>query len=220
VYHAGIGSSMEGIRISLIDKDNQFRDRVSYLIDSQTDMYCIASLSSIKECDSLECLNESYILLIDHRCLFSDELHFISSIRAKYPKLKIIIFVDEETSTNDMFSYYKHGAIGTIDRDISKGQFISSLRNISMGLPQIMPELADRILYYFNPSPFYKNERVVLHLETKELIILRFLSESLPIQEIAKQLYITQDLVKAFILRVMNKLYLNYNYKTSDTVIS
>ena len=189
------------IRIAVVDDQVLFRDAIVKLINSQTDMKVVATANEAKDAFSLCEKNSPDLILID---ILTDPVPMIRpksngptgisvtpQIRQKFPDIKIIIMTGlSELSIAKAAK--KSGADSFIYKNINDEQFLNTIRNTMAGYNTFPDKLPVPI-----PFKFTFNDR--------EMRVLRLFCQGKTRPEIARELEVSEALIKAIVTSLLNK---------------
>jgi len=184
-----------------VDDQLLFRDAIVSLIDSQPDMKVVSAASEAKDAPSLcEKTSPDLVLMdvltgpvpaINSGSSGPTGVSVTSQLRRNYPGIKIIIMTAlPEISIFDAAK--KAGAHSFIYKNISNEQFLSTIRNTMEGYNTFPEKLPAKL-----PFPVSLSER--------EMLVLRLFCQGKTRAEIAKELGVSEALIKAIVTSLLNK---------------
>lgn len=144
----------------------------------------------------------------------NDALKLTHSIMACSPSTKVLILGLSEENQHDMLRYVEAGAAGYILKDSSLKELIEVIRLAQKGEAQVSTRMAGAMMerLFRLARVFSAVENKIdgdVRLTSRELEVLRSISEGLTNQEIAARLVVEVGTVKNHVHRILEKLKVN-----------
>lgn len=202
---------MNKIRILIVDDEILLLESLE-LILSMNESFQVEGLAH----DGMEALNilaekEADIALVDLNMAGMSGQELILKIKAKYPKMKILVlttFYDEENIVNAV----RHGADGYLLKDAGTKVIVQGILNVINGQSmldcKVMSALAEIMLKCSNETTDKEkisNLELLKDLSDREIEICQLLSEGYTNSQIAEFLYISEGTVKNYISVIYDK---------------
>lgn len=194
------------IRIGIIEDDDIIRTGIQKYLNSQENFICDIAENSFEH--FLPKLTEGGpvdVVLVDIGLPGISGINGIKILRKEYTDINIIML----TVYNDpsrIFSSLCAGASGYLLKNTPLEEIKKSIEILDSGGSPMSPEIARRVIEYFNPKKFegYKSD-----LTQKENEIVNALVDGLSYKLVADKLGISIDTVRFHIRNIYRKLHVN-----------
>lgn len=193
------------IKIVLIEDHDDFRNSLSFLLNSN-DQFACTSYSKAE--DALENLNEDNpdVIIMDINLPGMSGIDCTSKIKEKHSSIQILmctVYEDDEK----IFDALKAGATGYLLKRAGIDEIFSSLFEILKGGSPMTPTIARKVVASFFPKVINLNK--LENLSERENEILNLLSDGLRLKEISDRLCISINTVRSHIRHIYEKLQVN-----------
>lgn len=186
------------IRILLVDDHPVVRAGLSGLLSSQADFEVVGEASNgLEALDLLEKLKLD-VVLMDLRMPQMDGVSAIRQIRAKFPKVQVLVLTTYDTDS-EIVRAVEAGATGYLLKDVPREELFRAVRLCAGGEAVLSPPIAARLLGRMR-SPAEEN------LSVRELEVLSLVAKGFSNKEIARKLKISEATVKTHLLHAFGKL--------------
>lgn len=190
------------IRILLADDHMLFREGLKQLLALHDDMYIAAEASSGGEVLEQLRQQEYDLLLLDVSMPGVSGADLIGRVRTRCPQLPILVlsmYSEPQLARRKL----KAGAAGYITKDTDAAMLVSAIRKVAVGGNYIMPDLAEQMVFQAEAAA-----APTLHsqLTERELQIMRLLVQGSGLNEIARELNISNKTVSTHKVRMMRKM--------------
>jgi DNA-binding NarL/FixJ family response regulator len=141
---------------------------------------------------------EPDVVLLDIRMPGIDGLASLERIRARFPKVKVVIF-SASASVEHVEAALARGASGYIVKTVEHDDLVGALDAVVEGRPQSQPV----------GLPDIDSEEIrarAAGLTDRELTIIKLLARGLSNQQLAKELWVTEQTVKFHLTNIYRKL--------------
>jgi len=154
-------SSVEKMRVMVVDDHPLMRVGVSSIIDARTDMLTIAQAGSGEEAVALFFTHHPDVTLMDLRLPNMNGVEAIRAIRAKAPYAKFVVLTTYE-GDEDIHRALEAGAQGYIIKGMPHETLVEALHRVHAGGRYITPPVARALASRMPDSELSPRERDVL----------------------------------------------------------
>lgn len=200
---------MNKIKIAIVDDEKLIRDSLNIIIGSDPNLEIIGLCANGEEAYSLCKNNPIDVVLMDIRMPKVDGVTGTKLIKEASPNTKILIL----TTFNDdeyIFDAMKFGASGYLLKDTSHEVVIDSIKGVHLGNIIMNPEVASKVIQSnsSNMAASIEDIKHTFSLTSREIDVIKSISEGLTNKEISERLYVTEGTVKNYITEILSKLQL------------
>lgn len=192
------------VAIGIVEDDPYLRENLQDFFDLQHDIEVSTVCGSVEEFLRLPIAQKRIdLLLLDIGLPGMTGIAGITYIHDQLPDLDIIIL----TSFDDpdrIFNALKAGAVSYLTKKTPLPKLREVIITVSRGGSYMSPEIARKVVGYFNPSPVVRE-----HLTPRQNDIVDGLVKGLSYQKIADHLYISVETVRDHIKKIYRKLQVN-----------
>ena len=196
--------------ILIVDDHILFREGITNIINRWDDFQVVGEASNGQE--ALEKAHQLLpdVVLMDISMPVMDGIQATIRMKREIPLVKIVILTMSEEN-DDLFAAIKNGATGYILKDTPSKRLHDQLRGLMRNEAPISGVMASKILQEFTApvSPESKMGSAIDQLTERELEILEMVSKGLTNQEIASNLFLSENTIKKYISNILNKLQVN-----------
>ncbi len=189
-------TALQTIRIGIVEDDGLILKSLSQLLGMQEDLHIVHGHSSaeamLKEDTELD------VLLLDIDLPGINGLEAIPRFLEKHPELNIIMLTVHEESQL-VFEALKLGAVGYLLKSNSSDRIAWGVREVFEGGSTMSPSIARKVIGSFRPV----SDTV---LTKRELEVLQKLENGINNKQIAEELFVSSNTIKAHIKNIYRKL--------------
>jgi DNA-binding NarL/FixJ family response regulator len=195
------------IRVLSVDDHPLVLEGITTIIKHQPDMELIGEATGGRKALEMFRQLQPDVTLMDLRLSDMSGIDALIAIRGEFPQAKIVMLTMIEGDA-EIQRALKAGASAYILKNMSSKNLIKTIRLVHSGKKYIPPELAARLAEHLGDK----------NLTTRELEVLRLVSDGLRNQNIAEKLFISEETVKMHLMSIMQKL--NANSRTQAVTIA
>lgn len=194
------------INVAIVEDDDTIRNGIQNYLKNQENFLCEIAEDSVE--NFLEKINEEElpdVVLMDIGLPGMSGINGIKILKEHYPEINIImltVFAD----SNRIFNSLCAGASGYLLKNTPLSEIKNSIEMLYNGGSPMSPEIARKIIEYFNPKDSQKFESP---LTKKEHEIVSGLVEGLSYKMIADRMSISIETVRFHIKNIYKKLHVN-----------
>lgn len=201
---------MPALRLLLVDDQALFREGLRILLEQHDDFAVVAEAANGEQAVDAAKFHAPDIVLMDLRMPVLNGVEATRRIVAELPATRVIVLTTFEDDT-EVYDALHAGAVGYLLKASPSEKLVEAIRLTAQGESFIEPSVTAKLLAHF--SRLAKQERrratplpLAEPLSTRELEVLRQLTEGRSNKEIAAELHIAEGTVKNHMTNVLGKL--------------
>jgi DNA-binding NarL/FixJ family response regulator len=183
------------IRILSVEDHPVFREGLSTIIGSQSDMTLIAQATDAVQAIADFRRHRPDITLMDLRLPGTNGTDALIAIRGEFPNARIIMLTTSD-SDGEIQRALRAGASAYILKSMPKGELLGIIRSVHAGRRHVPAEVAARLAEHLGEED----------LTSRELDVLRLIRDGYRNKQIADQLAIAETTVNFHIKNLVDKL--------------
>ncbi len=183
------------IRVMLVDDHPAFRKGLAALIGSEDDMEVVAETGDGREALAWYRHKRPDVVLMDLRLPGLGGVEATLAIRQAFPKARVIVLTTFDLD-EDIYRAIQSGAKSYLLKDSSEEELTSTIRAVYADEQELPPKVAARLAA--------RLQRPELH--GRELEVLRMLIKGYCNKEMAADLHLSEDTIKAHLKSLFAKL--------------
>lgn len=206
---------MNKIRILLVDDHDLFRDGISSLLKTQTDIQIVGSLSSGEEVVENVAVYSPDIILMDIMMGGMTGIEATEKLKLSSPDVKIIL-ISMEANSKFIEAGIKAGACGYLPKSVNSAILLKAIHAVQNGEQYFSDEISAIIFNKFlKKSMGQKPDSENQELSKREIEVLRYIALGNTNKETGEILFISTKTVDTHRSNILQKLYLK---TTADLV--
>jgi DNA-binding NarL/FixJ family response regulator len=183
------------IRILSVDDHPLFREGIGAIINCQPDMSLVGAASNGTEAIETFRSLRPHVTLMDLCLPDLGGIDVMISIRAEFPDAHVIILTTFEHDV-EIQRALKAGARGYLLKSMPPQRMLETIRQVHAGKKPVPPEIASQLAEHLSDE----------QLTSRELDVLRHVTEGNRSRDIAERLFLSEHTVKMHIKHIMGKL--------------
>jgi DNA-binding NarL/FixJ family response regulator len=195
------------IRLLIADDHSIVRDGLKQLFQQCEDIEVVAEASDGEQVLNALQIDAFDLLLLDMSMQGVSGLELISRIRSLHPKQRILILT-MHTEPNIASRALKSGAQGYLSKDCDTATLLSAIRKVTAGERFLDPILGVQMAFDVDNNSDATPE---MKLSDREYSVMQMLLQGMGVNEIARELSISNKTVSTHKIRLMRKLGVDSN---------
>ena len=193
------------IRVLVVDDQSMVRAGLRMLLATEPDIEVVAEAGDGREAVAQAARFHPDVVLMDIRMPVLDGLEATRRILAADDSARVLVLTTFNLDEY-VFEALRAGASGFVLKDDPPEQLIAAVRTIAGGEALLSPSVTRRVISQFTRLHRQAPPKTVETLTTRELEVLRLITQGLSNAEIGQQLFISDATVKTHVTRVLQKL--------------
>ena len=193
------------IRVLVVDDQVMVRAGLRMLLANEPDIEVVAEAGNGREAVAQAARYQLKVVLMDIRMPVLDGLEATRRILAADDSARVLVLTTFNLDEY-VFEALRAGASGFVLKDDPPEQLIAAVRTIAGGEALLSPAVTRRVISQFTRLHRQAPPDAVNTLTTRELDVLRLITQGLSNAEIGQQLFISDTTVKTHVTRVLQKL--------------
>lgn len=198
---------MAGIRILITDDHPLVRQGLRTYMELQDDLQVVAEAANGRDALDLIRQLKPDVALMDLVMPEVDGLGVLQTLKDSGASTRVIVltsFLDEQKA----LACIEAGAMGYLTKDIQPADLVDSIRAVYKGEPRLHPQITRKLMQQaLHPTSAKPTGKELL--TSRELDVLRCLTDGMTNREIAEKLFISETTVKTHISSILAKLQLS-----------
>ncbi|QIE58869.1 response regulator transcription factor [Rasiella rasia] len=194
-------NKLSNIKISIVEDDALILKSLQQVLNNAEGFHVTGTFFSAEA--ALEILKNHCpdVLLLDIDLPGISGIEAIPKLKKIQPELNIVMLTVHEES-DLVFSALRNGAVGYLVKGSSSKFLLQGIRDVFDGGAPMSPSIARQVIASFTPQTEH-------HLSSRELEVLEKLSNGTNNRQIAEDLYVSTNTIKAHIKNIYKKLHVN-----------
>jgi len=198
------------IKIGIVEDDPSTRYFLVKIIERETSVDLAGCWPNAESCLKEAQFENLDALLVDLQLPGMDGIELIRKVKRKAPRISCIILTASHSS-EDIHAALKLGASGYITKDSSPSELVFALTNIATGGVSLSRRVAGKLIddYFLNKSGDQAGKKFVNNLTEREKQILTKLSAGIHSKDIALEMELSYETIRAHLKRAYQKMNVN-----------
>lgn len=192
-------------RIILIEDHEDFRESLSFFLNSNDEFICIAYANAEEAMANME-TDRPELVIMDINLPGISGIECTRILKLRYTHLQILMCTVSEDDEKIMDAL-KAGASGYLLKRTAINDIFSAIKDVMTGGSPMTPVIARKVVASFRHQP--DADGLAKTLSDRENEILDLLAEGYRIKEIAAKLFVTINTVRTHIRHIYEKLQVN-----------
>lgn len=183
------------IRVLCVDDHPMLREGIAALLAAQPDIKLVAEASNGREALEQFRLHRPDITLMDLQMPEMNGVEAMLAISEEFPAARIIVLTTYSGDVQALRAL-KAGARAYLLKSLLRKELLETIRSVHAGQRRVFPEVAAELAQHAGDET----------LSSREIEVLRLVSQGNANKEIAAQLSITEETVKGHMKNILAKL--------------
>lgn len=193
----------EPIKIMIFEDDLDMREGLVWFLCNQEQFSCVGAYPNANDIEQIIKNNTPDIVLMDIQMPGISGIDALKIIKKLSPELPVLILTTFQDEDN-IFQAIRNGALGYLLKSNALTDLARSIQEILMGGSPINPQVARKMMAYFQKTLPLKP--IEYYLTPREKEILTKLTEGDSVKMIAKSLFLSELTVGNHIRHIYKKL--------------
>jgi DNA-binding NarL/FixJ family response regulator len=192
------------INVSIVEDDRRIRESLALLLDGGDNIRCISTHPTAEEALAQLVQKQPDVVLMDINLPNMSGIECVRKLKALMPKLQVLMLTMYED--NDLvFQSLMAGASGYLVKRTSSAGILEAIEEVHRGSSTMSAKTARVVVEYFQTLRSFASENE--QLTRREHQILDLLVQGYSYKEIAEQLAVTFESVRAHLKTIYEKLH-------------
>lgn len=205
------------LRIVIVDDHVLFREGLASIISSEPDIEVVGLAGTVARAVEVVCGLKPDVVLMDFYMPDGTGADASGAILAQCPDIKILFLTMSEADEN-LFMAIRSGAKGYLLKNMSPSKLVSSIRSVAKGESALSRTMTLRLMEELSRTTAAERPAspASVKLTKRELEVLNAIAGGHSNQEIAQQLFLSENTVKYHVHSILDKLNLPDRRSAAD----
>ena len=196
-------SSVETIRVLIVDDDDEIRKGLGWVIDHSPGFVCVGSHARFD--DALATIEDDApdVVLMDIGMPEKSGIECVEILKEQYPDIRCLMLT-VHSDDEKIFQSLRVGAVGYLLKKTPSEALLEAVREVYAGGAPMSTEVARKVLSYFQQQ---KNDKLSSSLSKRELEVLQALIDGYTYKVIADRLFVSTNTVSFHLRNIYAKLH-------------
>jgi len=198
---------LQMIRLVIVDDHALFREGLASIIRLEPDIEVSGLAGSVREAVDVVRTLKPDVVLMDFTLPDGTGADATRMVLKEDPDCKIIFLTMSEEDEN-LFAAIRSGAKGYLLKNMSPSKLVATIRSVQQGESALSRTMTLRLMEELSRTkePEHLEDATLAKLTRREIDVLREIVKGSTNQEIAKQLYLSENTVKYHVHSILQKL--------------
>lgn len=197
----------EMINVLIADDHAVVREGLKHILSETSDLNVMGEAETGHEVLEKLTRNDFDIVVLDMTMPIINSLDVLKRIKNRKPRMPVLIM---SMNPEDQYTEraIKAGASGCLTKECHPEEFVSAIRNVSLGRKYVSTTIAERLVNELEP-----NSERPLHdtLSDRKFHVLLLIASGKTSKEISKELYLSEKTISTYKTRIMQKMNMKNN---------
>jgi DNA-binding NarL/FixJ family response regulator len=195
------------MRIIIVDDHILFREGLAAIIREEADIEVVGLAGTVQEAVDAVRMLKPDIVLMDFSLPDGSGADATRKIIQDYPGCKVV-FMTMSDKDEDLLAAIRSGAVGYLLKNMTPSKLVAALRSVQRGESALSRSMTLRLMEELSRTkePEPSGDPALGRLTPREKDVLAELAAGKSNQEIARQLYISENTVKYHVHSILEKL--------------
>jgi DNA-binding NarL/FixJ family response regulator len=194
------------IKVSIIEDDAWIRENLAIQIKQTPDFVCVGAHGTAEEALKQVPGEAPDVVLMDINLPKMDGIECVRQLKTLIPSAQILMLTVYEDS-DKIFNSLLAGASGYLLKRTPQAEILQAIADVHHGNSPMTGHIARKVVQYFNQRGSASGD--VEKLSIRERQVLEHLARGVPYKEIAYELVLSIDTVRAHIKGIYGKLHVH-----------
>jgi DNA-binding NarL/FixJ family response regulator len=197
------------MRIVIVDDHNLFREGLAAILEREPDIEVVGLVGTVNEAVEMVIGYKPDLVLMDFSLPDGTGAEATRKIIQGYPDCKVV-FMTMSDREEDLLTAVRSGAVGYLLKDMAPSKLVAALRSVQKGESALSRAMTLQLMRELSRTKEAEpvGDPALGKLTSREKDILIELAAGKNNQEIARQLYISENTVKYHVHSILEKLHL------------
>lgn len=196
------------IKVSIVDDNEGIRSSLAALIRRAPTLKLLGEYADAETALREIPTKVPDVVLMDINLPGLNGVECVRQLKAARPQLQVLMLTVYEDS-DSLFNSLKAGASGYLLKRTASARLLEAIHEVSSGGAPMTPQLARRVVQFFNGPPPTKTDSSLARLTPGEREFLEQLANGYAYKEIADRMKISIDTVRSYVRTVYEKLHVH-----------
>lgn len=203
---------MTPIRVLIVDDHTMFRQGLVSLLQIESEFQVVGEVPDGEEGLRLAPDVQPDVVLMDVNMPKMGGIEATRKLLADIPRAQVLMLTVSETN-DDLLGAIRAGAQGYILKHADADELLHAIRRVHAGEAMLSPPVTRRLFQTLRDGPLPASR---LPLTQRESEVFRFLIRGASNQDIAEDLFVSENTVKTHVRHILKKLGIRSRHEAAD----